>query len=259
MYPKLFISRAGQVRPCQRHIDAETWPRVTLLTVRRAGSEARRTWGSRHGWEVGSAHGFAQVSGKGWQAGSARLSAWRKAWAAAVAAEDGARVAELRRSLDELGLTPDDLEIELEMIAGLSELSALSRLRQAICRDRDRAPSGGVDICHFSAPASIPDDSAQPSGRMILTDNRAIFAGGGRAEHRLAQDRGDPANRSRCAPRPPRSRNGPPISVQQLRRSALRSRAVASSDAPGAPTNGRSIMPACRPSPAPLPPSSRSA
>ena len=57
--------------------------------------------------------------GRNGEAESARLDAWRKEWAAAVAAEDGARVADLRRSLDELGLTPDDLEIELEMIDGL--------------------------------------------------------------------------------------------------------------------------------------------
>jgi hypothetical protein len=49
----------------------------------------------------------------------------------------------------------------------------------------------GTDVCHFSAPASIPEDAAQPSGRMILTSNRAIFAGGGRATsipwHKIAE------------------------------------------------------------------------
>lgn len=123
----------------------------------------------------------------------AKLDAWRRQWTAAVAAEDGSRVPDLRRSLDELGLTPDDLEIELEMIDGLSELSALSpRLRQD---DLPVIETGhrvvGSDICHFSAPASVPDDSAQPSGRMILTGNRAIFAGGGRATsfawHKIAE------------------------------------------------------------------------
>ena len=131
--------------------------------------------------------------GRNGAAEPAKLVAWRKEWAAAVAAEDGARVADLRRSLDELGLTPDDLEIELEMIDGLAELSALSpRLRQG---DLPVIETGhrvvGTDICHFSAPASIPDDSAQPSGRMILTGNRAIFAGGGRstsiAWHKIAE------------------------------------------------------------------------
>jgi hypothetical protein len=123
----------------------------------------------------------------------ARLDAWRSDWAAAVAAEDGARIADLKRSLDELGLTPDDLEIELEMIDGLSELLALApRLRQGelpVIETGHRVV--GSDVCHFSAPASIPDDAAQPSGRMILTGNRAIFAGGGRATsiawHKIAE------------------------------------------------------------------------
>ena len=131
--------------------------------------------------------------GRNGAAEPAKLVAWRKEWAAAVVVEDGALVADLRRSLDELGLTPDDLEIELEMIDGLAELSALSpRLRQG---DLPVIETGhrvvGTDICHFSAPASIPDDSAQPSGRMILTGNRAIFAGGGRstsiAWHKIAE------------------------------------------------------------------------
>jgi hypothetical protein len=127
------------------------------------------------------------------KADATRLNGWRKDWTAAVEAEDGTRIAELRRSLDELGLTADDLEIELEMIDGLSELSTLApRLRQG---DLPVVETGhrvvGSDVCHFSAPASIPDDAAQPSGRMILTGNRAIFAGGGRATsiawHKIAE------------------------------------------------------------------------
>ena len=125
---------------------------------------------------------------------SARLNAWRKEWAAAVAAEDGARIAASARSLDELGLTPDDLEIELEMIAGLSELSALSpRLRQGdLPVDRDRPPCGGVRHLPLQRAGvysrMIPP---QPSGRMILTDNRGDLRRRRPSnEHRLAQDRG---------------------------------------------------------------------
>jgi hypothetical protein len=39
----------------------------------------------------------------------------------------------------------------------------------------------GSDTCHFLAPASMPDDAAQPSGRLLLTSARMIFAGGARA------------------------------------------------------------------------------
>src|SRR5438552_2473542 len=37
----------------------------------------------------------------------------------------------------------------------------------------------GSDVCHFSAPASMPDDPGQPGGRVILTGRRAVFVGGG--------------------------------------------------------------------------------
>lgn len=155
----------------------ETWVRIL---------EARQEIGRRMGllgWWRGR-NGRAEI---------ARLDGWQKEWAAAVAAEDGGRIADLRRSLDGLGLTPDDMEIEMEMLEGLSELSAIAaRLREG---DLPVIETGhrvvGSDTCHFSAPASIPDDAAQPSGRMILTGNRAIFAGGGRATsiawHKIAE------------------------------------------------------------------------
>jgi hypothetical protein len=132
-------------------------------------------------------------SGRNGRSGSTQLDAWRKEWSAAVATQDGRRIADLRRSLDALGLTADDLEIELEMIDGLTELSAVAaRLREG---DLPIVETGhrvvGSDICHFSAPASAPDDPAQPGGRVILTGQRAIFAGGGRATsiawHKIAE------------------------------------------------------------------------
>ena len=115
--------------------------------------------------------------------GATPLDAWRVEWAAAVAAEDGDRIAALRSSLSALGLNQDDLEIEMEMIEGLSELSAVaSRLRVGelpVVETGHRVV--GSDTCHFIAPASVPDDPSQAGGRVILTGPRAIFAGGGRA------------------------------------------------------------------------------
>jgi hypothetical protein len=125
--------------------------------------------------------------------GTPRLDAWRREWTAAVAAEDGGRIAGLRQSLDALGLTPDDLEIEMEMMEGLAALADIAaRLREG---DLPVVETGhrvvGTDVCHFTAPASIPDDAAQPSGRVILTGQRAIFAGSGRAAsiawHKIAE------------------------------------------------------------------------
>ena len=111
------------------------------------------------------------------------LDGWRTDWAAAVAAEDGDRIAVLRSSLAALGLDEDDLEIEMEMIEGLSELSAVaSRLRAGELPVVDTGHRVvGTDTCHFIAPASLPDDPSQSGGRVILTGPRAIFAGGGRA------------------------------------------------------------------------------
>jgi len=32
--------------------------------------------------------------------------------------------------------------------------------------------------CHYSAPASMPDEPGQPAGRLLFTSTRAIFVGG---------------------------------------------------------------------------------
>lgn len=36
----------------------------------------------------------------------------------------------------------------------------------------------GTEACHFSAPASMPDDPVQPSGRVLITATRMAFVGG---------------------------------------------------------------------------------
>jgi hypothetical protein len=89
-------------------------------------------------------------------------------------------VSELRARLDQL--PDDDLEIEREMLEGLEQALALTssikdgRLPALVTGHR----VVGTDTCHFSAPASMPDIAAQPSGRLLLTSARAIFVGGGR-------------------------------------------------------------------------------
>ena len=35
----------------------------------------------------------------------------------------------------------------------------------------------GVESCHYTAPASMPDEPGQPGGRLLLTSGRAIFVG----------------------------------------------------------------------------------
>jgi hypothetical protein len=76
----------------------------------------------------------------------------------------------------------DDIEIEEEMLEGLERLIALTaelaggRLPHLETAHR----IVGADACHFSAPVSMPEDAAQPTGRLLLTGTRAVFAGGAR-------------------------------------------------------------------------------
>lgn len=65
----------------------------------------------------------------------------------------------------------------------------LDGARRAIALEHEIASSGlptlttthrivGTDACHFSAPVSLVDHPAQPSGRLLLTGSRVIFVGG---------------------------------------------------------------------------------
>ncbi|MEO5897745.1 MAG: hypothetical protein ABIS06_18805 [Vicinamibacterales bacterium] len=74
----------------------------------------------------------------------------------------------------------EDLEVEEEMLDALQHLSYL----QTNVGDgplpaiETHHRVVGSDACHFSAPASLPDDPAQPSGRVLLTSARSLFLGG---------------------------------------------------------------------------------
>jgi len=110
------------------------------------------------------------------------VRAWRHAWSNAVASRDAAAVAPLEAALRRQPPIADDIEVEEEMLEGLRQLLALHRELDAA-----RLPTVetthrvvGTDRCHFSAPVSVPDDPAQPTGRLLLTSNRAVFAGGAR-------------------------------------------------------------------------------
>lgn len=122
-----------------------------------------------------------------------KTSEWRKAWTEAVSSPDPAKVGSLRALLDQLTAPDGDLEMEREMLEGLDRMVEFA---STVGRDGLPAvPTGhrvvGADVCHFTAPASMPDDPAQPSGRLLLTSARAIFVGGPRglavAWHAVAQ------------------------------------------------------------------------
>ena len=110
------------------------------------------------------------------------LSTWHREWRDALAAPDTARADSLARALDALGLPGDDIEIEREMLDGLRRLldleAAVAGAGLPAVQTGHRVI--GAESCHFSAPASMPDDAAQPAGRLLLTGARAVFVGGGR-------------------------------------------------------------------------------
>jgi hypothetical protein len=114
--------------------------------------------------------------------GEAQARAWREQWAAAVASLDAAAVAPLEAALKQTPPFADDLEMEEEMLDALRQVLALEHelaaARLPLVETTHRVV--GTDRCHFSAPVSMPDDPAQPTGRLLLTSTRAVFAGGAR-------------------------------------------------------------------------------
>ena len=109
-----------------------------------------------------------------------RLVEWRQQGAAAAQSADHAAAGRLRAELDSWALPDDDVEVEREMLEGLEALVGLSRDVEAaglpVIATGHRVV--GADACHFTAPASMPDEQSQPSGRLLLTSARLIFVGG---------------------------------------------------------------------------------
>jgi hypothetical protein len=108
--------------------------------------------------------------------------AWRETWTRAVASLDAGAVATLEAALRTTPPFADDLEMEEEMLEALKQVLELERelaaSRIPIVETSHRVV--GSDRCHFSAPVSMPDDPAQPTGRLLFTSVRAVFAGGAR-------------------------------------------------------------------------------
>ena len=115
--------------------------------------------------------------------GNADLEEWRRRWQAAAATPQPDVLASLLTDLNGLALPEEEIEVEREMLDGLERLARLHAVISSeglpIVETGHRVV--GAETCHFSAPSSMPDDPAQPSGRLIFTGLRAIFAGGARA------------------------------------------------------------------------------
>ena len=111
-----------------------------------------------------------------------KLGQWQRDWAKAVANPDRSGIGELRARLERIAAPDGDLEIEREMLEALEHVvdvaAAVAADGLPIVATGHRVV--GADVCHFTAPVSMPDDPAQPSGRLLLTNARAIFVGGAR-------------------------------------------------------------------------------
>jgi hypothetical protein len=122
----------------------------------------------------------------GWWRGSPRgdekVRAWRAGWEQALSAPREADPERLRHELDQLAPDLEDVEVETEMLDALVSLRQLhagaERGELPILDTQHRIV--GTEPCHFTAPASLPDDPAQTSGRLLITPTRALFVGAGR-------------------------------------------------------------------------------
>lgn len=102
---------------------------------------------------------------------------WRQAWEKAVEFEDVSQLEPLKQRLAPLNVPGDDVEVELEMLDGLEQLAALVGAPTLPIVDTQHRVVAG-DVCHFTAPASLPDDPGQASGRVLLTGEKSLFVGG---------------------------------------------------------------------------------
>ena len=111
-----------------------------------------------------------------------RLRRWREQWSRAAASGDDQEIARLTRELDAMSYPEEEVEIEREMLHALRERETLaSSIRESglpHVETGHRVVRG--EPCHYSEPASMPEEPGQPSGRLLLTTNRALFVGSGK-------------------------------------------------------------------------------
>lgn len=109
-----------------------------------------------------------------------KRQAWDAAWRSALDRRDETALQTLERELAARRAAGADVEIEEEMVEGARRRLTLEREIESaglpVFETSHRVVAG--DTCHFSAPASLLDDPAQPSGRLLLTASRIIFVGG---------------------------------------------------------------------------------
>jgi len=105
---------------------------------------------------------------------------WHQAWSKALTEEDFAAAGKLRASLAVLASAACDVELEEEMLDALERVGRLTQNAGALPIVETQHRVIGHEPCHFTAPASMPSDPSQPSGRVLLTGTRSLFLGAGR-------------------------------------------------------------------------------
>ncbi len=111
------------------------------------------------------------------------LDEWHREWETAVAALDADAPEWLAARLRAQPPLAEDIEVEEEMMQALRDVLALQKALASsalpVLETAHRVAAG--EPCYYSAPVSMPDDPAQPTGRLLLTSGRAAFAGGSRS------------------------------------------------------------------------------
>ncbi len=109
-----------------------------------------------------------------------RVRLFRAEVVAARQAPDEAALAGLRERASALGLTDDDVALELEIVDGLLGVialrkSAASGVPLPETPTNHRALAG--ETCRFAAPAFRPDSPNDPGGKLFFTDRRIVYIG----------------------------------------------------------------------------------
>jgi hypothetical protein len=90
-----------------------------------------------------------------------------------------ANIVRLEARAVELALSEDDYPLEVEMLDGLRELAAFTKFVERhgfpVVETQHRVLTG--EQCRFSAPATRVESAGGASGRLFLTDGRAVFVG----------------------------------------------------------------------------------
>lgn len=109
-----------------------------------------------------------------------RVTLFRQGLAALGAAPARDSLDLLVARLRELELEEDDVALELEVVEGFRQVFDLAALTAGagppILETTHRVLAD--DRCYFSAPASLIASGADQTGKLLLTDRRAIFVGG---------------------------------------------------------------------------------